>query len=142
MRDSVIRFYVDADILGLAKILASLRADVTYPGDPGDVIHKERRKPCPILPGAKDVDWIPTVCMNDWLIITRDSAIQRWPLEIAAVLDNGGRMVALSGRDAKTKWEQLEIVMSQWRAIEKLTALPGPFIYTATRTALNKVAPK
>lgn len=51
-------------------------------------------------------------------------------------------MVALSGRDAKTKWDQLEIVMSQWRAIEKLTALPGPFIHTATRTALNKVAPK
>lgn len=80
----MVRFYVDADILGLAKVLASLRADVTYPGDPGDVIHKEHRNPCPILPGAKDLDWIPKVCKNGWLIIARDSAIQRWPLEIAA----------------------------------------------------------
>lgn len=28
-------FYVDADILGLGKVLAGIRPDVTYPGDPG-----------------------------------------------------------------------------------------------------------
>lgn len=32
-----IRFYLDADLLGLAKLLVSVRADVTYPGDPGGV---------------------------------------------------------------------------------------------------------
>jgi hypothetical protein len=26
---------VDADVLGLGKILAAIRTDVTYPGDPG-----------------------------------------------------------------------------------------------------------
>jgi hypothetical protein len=34
-REAEIRFYVDADLLGLAKILVAVRADVTYPGDPG-----------------------------------------------------------------------------------------------------------
>ena len=43
-----VRFYVDADILGLGKILGSLRNDVTYPGDPGVVIHKRHRAPSPI----------------------------------------------------------------------------------------------
>jgi hypothetical protein len=47
-RAAQVRFYVDADILGLGKILGSLRNDVTYPGDPGAVIHKRHREPCRI----------------------------------------------------------------------------------------------
>lgn len=43
-----IRIYVDANVLGPGKILAGLRNDVTYPGDPGAVIHKRQRAPCPI----------------------------------------------------------------------------------------------
>src|SRR6266700_3319891 len=34
-RAAQVRFYVDADVLGLGKVLAGLRNDVTYPGDPG-----------------------------------------------------------------------------------------------------------
>jgi hypothetical protein len=34
LRAAQVRIYVDADMLGLGKILASLRNDVTYPGDP------------------------------------------------------------------------------------------------------------
>jgi hypothetical protein len=30
-----LRFYIDADLLGVAKILATVRSDVTFPGDPG-----------------------------------------------------------------------------------------------------------
>ena len=40
LRAAQVRFYVDADILGLGKILGALRNDVTYPGDPGAVVHK------------------------------------------------------------------------------------------------------
>jgi hypothetical protein len=29
--------------------------------------------------------------------------------------------------------------MTRWRDIEKLLDLPGPFIYTLTRTTLNKI---
>jgi hypothetical protein len=46
-RAAQVRIYVDADILGLGRILGSLRNDVTYPGDPGAVIHKRQREPCP-----------------------------------------------------------------------------------------------
>jgi hypothetical protein len=35
LRAAQVRIYVDADIIGLGKIIASLRNDVTYPGDPG-----------------------------------------------------------------------------------------------------------
>jgi hypothetical protein len=36
---ATVRFYLDADVLGLAKVLVQLRNDVTYPGDPGGVVH-------------------------------------------------------------------------------------------------------
>jgi hypothetical protein len=41
-RTAQIRIYVDADVLGLGKILAGLRNDVTYPGDPGVLIHRKQ----------------------------------------------------------------------------------------------------
>jgi hypothetical protein len=35
-RPALVRYYVDADLLGVAKILVQLRGDVTHPGDPGE----------------------------------------------------------------------------------------------------------
>jgi hypothetical protein len=65
-RAAQVRFYIDADILGLGKILGRLRNDVTYPGDPGAVIPKWQREPCPIAsPDALDTDWIPEVASRD-----------------------------------------------------------------------------
>lgn len=40
-----VKFYVDADLLGLGHVLAGLRPDVTYPGDLGVVIHKRHGRP-------------------------------------------------------------------------------------------------
>lgn len=55
-------YYVDADVLGLAHVLAQLRSDVTYPGDPGATIHKRERPHAQSrrrMP--KDTEWIPVV---------------------------------------------------------------------------------
>ena len=44
-----VRFYIDADLLGVAKILAGVRSDVTYPGDPGGgapMASSDHRVPC------------------------------------------------------------------------------------------------
>ena len=139
-RPANVRFYVDADVLGLAKILVQLRPDVTYPGDPGGVIHKRRRDACPITsPGILDTVWIPEVTRHGWLIITRDSNIAANRAEITAVRDNDARMVALAGRDAIGTWAQLEVLMTQWRHIEALLDTPGPFIFSATRTTLRRI---
>lgn len=48
-------------------------------------------------------------------------------------------MIALAGKDARGVWSQLELFMSQWRAIEATLDQDGPFIYTATRTSLRLV---
>jgi len=116
-----VRFYFDADVLGLAKVVTQLRSDVTYPGDLGGVIHRRRRPRCPITtPCALDTAWIPIVAGAGWLIITRDSRIQDHRAEVAAVKDHGAKMVALAGKEALGRWQQLEVLLCQWRAIEPL----------------------
>ncbi len=81
-----VRFYFDADVLGLAHVVAGLRSDATYPADPGAIIKRRKRPACPIAdPATKDDVWIPQVASLGWLIITRDSRIQQHRAEIAAV---------------------------------------------------------
>ena len=82
-RAATVRFYFDADVLGLAKVIAALRPDATYPGDPGAVIHKRLRPPCRIeKPATPDHVWIPVVAQEGWVIITRDSRIQHHRAEV------------------------------------------------------------
>lgn len=138
MKSAEVRFYFDGDVLGLAKVVAELRNDCTYPGDPGAVIHKRARPPCLISPGSLDVVWIPEVASRDWLVVSKDAGIRHHRREIAAVREFGARMVLLSGREARNKWAQLEILLCNWRRIGGLLDLPGPFIYRATRTALSR----
>lgn len=140
VKPATVRFYFDADVLGLAKIVASLRPDVTYPGDPGGMVHRRYRPPCPITSTAtEDAIWIPETARRGWMIVTRDSRIQHHRAEIGAVRASKARMIALASEDARRTWDQLELVMSQWRAIERRLEEPGPFIYTATRTTLRPV---
>lgn len=139
-KPAAVRFYIDADVLGLAKILVQVRHDVTYPGDPGGELHRRRRPPCPITsPSVSDLVWIPEVAQQGWLIVTRDHNIAANRAEIEAMRDSGGRMVALAGKEAIGTWAQLEVLISQWREIEGLLSSPGPFIYSATRTRLRAI---
>ncbi len=56
-RPAIVRFYVDADVLGLAKELVRIRGDVTYPGDPGGPVKvgdpAPRRSRSQITPGDR-----------------------------------------------------------------------------------------
>ena len=117
-KPAIVRFYLDADGLGLAHVVAGLRNDATYPGDPGSVTKRRQRPACPITdPATRDDVWIPEVASRGWLILTRDSRIQQHPAEIAAVKSNNARMVALSGDEARGTWQQLDVLMRHWRAI-------------------------
>ena len=75
--------------------------------------------------------WIPEVAQRGWLIITRDRHIQDHPAEIAAVRDHGAKLVAFSAADAGSIWNQLEVVMANWRRFEDLVSEPGPFVWRA-----------
>jgi hypothetical protein len=135
-----VRFYFDADVLGLAMVISSLRSDVTFPGDPGGTVHKRERPACTIAdPTTRDEVWIPEAASHGWLIVTRDSKIQDHPAEVSAVRAAGARMVALAGKDAVGVWQQLEVLMTQWRRIEACLDAGSPCIFTATRTTFRNV---
>jgi hypothetical protein len=48
-------------------------------------------------------------------------------------------MFAITTKEPLDKWGQLEVVVSQWRAMERAAEEPGPFIYSLTRTGLSKI---
>jgi hypothetical protein len=68
------------------------------------------------------------------LIITRDRHIQDHRADIAALGDIGAEMAALSGREAASSWNQLEVVFTQCRAIEPLADKNGPLRSDPLRT--------
>jgi hypothetical protein len=140
-RPARVRYYIDADLLGLAKILVQVRSDVTYPGDPGGPVKGGRvREPCTVTdPATLDHIWIPEATRREWLIITRDRHIQDRPAEIEAVRTSRARMINLAGDDAIGTFAQFEVLMCQWRRIEALLEEPGPFIYSVTRTSLRRI---
>ncbi|MGH8889764.1 MAG: hypothetical protein ACRDV3_08390 [Acidothermaceae bacterium] len=127
-------------MLGLARVVCDLRSDCTFPGDPGKTIKRRTRAACPVVsPATKDPVWLPIVTACGWVVISRDSHISSRPGEIDAVKQHGARLVVLSGKEARGPWEQLEILMAQWRRIEVQVSKPGPWIYSATRTHLDPV---
>jgi hypothetical protein len=135
-----IRYFVDEDLLALGKLLSQVRDDVTFAGDPGAVRHRRERPPCTLVTrGDKDRDWIPRVADAGWLIITRDSQIQAHRSLLAAVRESHARMVALVGKDARTPWDQLRLLLSHWDAIEKLDGSSGPFIHSITKSTMHIV---
>lgn len=139
MKPAEVRFYFDADILGVGKVLAALRSDITFPGDPGATIHRRIRPRCPVLHAAvKDPVWIPEVTRRGWVIVTRDRHIRDRRRQFDLVREYDARLVVLVGDEAIGTWAQLEVVMTQWRRIEALTEGPGPFIYTASRTSWRR----
>lgn len=136
-----VRFYFDADLIGVAKLLVQARSDVTFAGDPGGIGPDKRARPaCPISPETKDEVWIPQAAGHGWVVISRDRHIKSRPAERRAIVDNEARFVTLdASKHQLNKWLQLEIIVCQWRKIENLAELPGPWIYTASRTGLYKV---
>ena len=140
MKPALVRYYFDADILGLAKVVAALRSDVTYPGARARAV-KNRHRPACVVTSANTADtvWIPQVAAAGMAAITRDSQIERHPAERAAIIDNDARLFALNPVQALTVWAQLELLMCQWRRIERLAQEPGPYMYRVSRTRLHRL---
>lgn len=139
MKDAEVRFYFDADILGLAHVVCAMRPDCTYPGDPGAIIKRKSRPPCIIQSDPGDNRWIPTITAQGWIGVTRDSDIQTHLSLMQAVKDNAARLVTLAGPDAGDKWRQVEMFMAQWRRIEAVYEREGPLILSITRTAWREI---
>ena len=125
--EAEIRFYVDANLLGVAKALVCVRTDVTYPA-PGNPIESQ---------DTLDVDWLPVVGDHGWLLITHDRSIRDHPAELDAFQRHGVRAVVLSPRKNLTQWGYLSLLTRHWDRIESFWGEPGPWALSLTSRGLH-----
>jgi hypothetical protein len=132
---------VDADTLGLAHVLIRARNDVTFCGDDGVRSKGMRQLPPSEIQKTDTPDeiWIPAVTKAGMAIVTRDKSIAKRTYEKAVVAACGARMFAITSEGALDSWGLLEVVVTQWRAMERAAAEKGPYVYSLTRTALGKI---
>lgn len=139
-KEADVKFYFDADILGLAHIVCALKPECTYPGDPGARIKRQVRGPCIVEnPRAKDREWIPVAGAQGWVAITRDKDIQSHLSLLQLVKEYQLRLVTLTGGEAGAPWGQLGIIHPQWSNIESLVDRPGPLVVAVTRTGFRHI---
>lgn len=131
------RWYFDANITGVGKILSRARDDVTWPGDSGERQGPSRRwlPPSPVdSSDVADEIWIPTVTNAGMTIVTRDRHIRTRLREIQAVRQSGARIFAVSQSGQLNRWDLLEVIVSRWRDMEEtVRSTRGPWIFTVTR---------
>lgn len=122
------RFFIDENMLSIAKALVAVREDVVYPGHP-DVPEIPRQ--------TQDLDWLPIVGARGWAVIMRDKRIRRRAAEKQALIDHSVRAFCLTGAGNRTSWEMLRLIVRHWDAIETQAQADGPFIYAVTNAGLS-----
>lgn len=127
-----VRFFVDENLLGLAKALAVARPDVVHPGHP---LVPE------LTPGTVDTVWIPRVAELDLVVIGRDKRLRTNPAEIEILRASGLRAFRLASRRNLTTWGYLERIVRRWAEIEEIVASrgPGPWFYSIVESGINEV---
>ncbi len=123
-----VRWFVDENSLGVAKALAYVRGDITWPGAPDG----------PVPAGAADTTWLPVVGQAELVVLTRDKRIRSRPLERQALLDHGVRACFLTSGGTLTLFDQLRLWLRNWDDIETLVAeQPAPWLASVTRNGVQ-----
>ncbi|MCY7343483.1 MAG: hypothetical protein LH603_17040 [Pseudonocardia sp.] len=118
------RWFVDENSLGVAKALAYVRGDITWPGAPDG----------PVPVGAADTAWLPIVGQAGLVVLTRDKRIRSRPLERQTLLDHGVRACFLTSGGTLDLFSQLRLWLRYWDEIEALGAeQPAPWLASVTR---------
>lgn len=122
------RWFIDENSLGVAKALAYVRGDITWPGAPGG----------PVPAGAADTTWLPVVGRAGLIVLTRDKRIRSRPLEREALLDAGVRACFLTSGGSLALFDQLRLRLRHWDDIENPVAdHPAPWLASVTRTGVR-----
>ncbi len=129
-RGGTIRFFFDEDTLGIGQVMAAARGDCIYPGHPRS----------PVNVGTDDVDWIPAVAAEGWIVVARDNKIRSRPAEMGgpsrAPAPHAG---AYNGAGNLSVWEQLRVLVARWDRIEELSLEPPPWMYAVTKNGLREI---
>lgn len=87
--------------------------------------------------------WIQVASGKDEVILTRDGKIHRIDVELAAIVESGGRAFILETGNAKPL-DYLRAVMAAWPRIIEIVAMEdGPWVYGINRSGrLTKRYPR
>jgi hypothetical protein len=120
-----VKLFVDEDTgSGIAQaLIANGIAEVEYVG-PGRAIER----------GTLDVDWLPYIGRNGYLLLSRNKAILRVPAERRLFISHQVGAVFLPGRKA-TAEELLHLVLGRLAWLEEIDRTePRPFAFVLYRT--------
>ena len=124
------RFFIDENLLSIAKAMHAVRRDVVYPG----------LATFPQVPrAAKDEDWLHVVGAAGLAVITRDKRIRYRPIERALWVRYSIRGFCLTSNRDMTSWDRLSLLVRMWFAMEEELARPGPWMMSVTMGGLKTV---
>ena len=78
-------------------------------------------------PGTRDMDWIPSVALKDWVIVTHDRDIRYRRPERDAIMRNNGRAIVIRVNGTRAEMAQIFLNLRE-QIIEFLRQNPAPFI--------------
>ena len=127
-------YFADENAMGLAKLLIREhgRDDILYPG------HGK----LPEIPrGTLDLDWMPVVGRNGWIVLTRDRRIRTRPAELIAYREHGLRSVWIGGkRDHTSRDLAVMFVAHEERLTRMATKLGhGPWALAMSSSGVREL---
>ncbi len=111
------RIFFDANLIGVARVLASHDERIIYPG------HRE----WPLGQDAPDEVWLGYVGERDWCVILRDRRIRTRPPQRAVLEEYRVRVVVIATNKNLTVDENVALLLRFWTGIEE--SLAGPPSY-------------
>ena len=92
-------------------------------------------------PGTPDIDWLPYVAKNGYILFTRDNKILLRPQERAILKEQKIGAFFLSGKNMG-RWDHIRQIIRAWHKIEEAAKDDPPFAYKVNRhgTKVEKIA--
>lgn len=100
-------------------------------------IHSEHFKD-----GCLDAEWLPVAGARGWVVLTKDKAIRKNPIEIQAVRESRVRMFALASGNMTGDAMAQAFLINKHNIGIYLKKYNSPFIASVSRSGLRLVYPK
>ena len=121
------RFFFDASLLGVARIMAQSHDRITYPG------HSE----WPFGQDEDDETWLQLVGDRGWCAIFRDKRIRYRTTERAALERHRARAVVVATSRNLTIKDNVALLDRYWSDVEQ-TLVDAPALYHLTAAGFRK----
>lgn len=128
------KFFIDRS-LGRVAVPTGLRADGW------NVVTLAEHYGMPQDEQVADTEWIADAASQGWAILMKDKRIRHRSAEIEAVAAHQAKCFVITRGDL-TSADMLQRFTANKKAIYRLAATPGPYIYSVQQDRLDQLYPK